>query len=77
MALQTYKKVNGHVNVPQSFVVPDNDKWPEEIRGEKKRCSTMIGLSERLQNGGSSRVGSDGLVCCVVCGGQACVWASV
>jgi hypothetical protein len=44
VALQTYKKVNGHVNVPQSFVVPDNDKWPEEIRGttREEEVFTMI-----------------------------------
>jgi hypothetical protein len=46
VALQTYKKVNGHVNVPQSFVVPDNDKWPEEIRGtteEEKGNWAVVG----------------------------------
>jgi hypothetical protein len=32
-ALATYRDLNGHVNVPQSFVVPDSDKWPEESRG--------------------------------------------
>lgn len=38
LALQTFKALNGHVNVPQSFVVPtDDDRWAEEIRGKWRK----------------------------------------
>lgn len=31
-AIKTFKEVNGHVRVPQQFVVPDEDPWPENCR---------------------------------------------
>ena len=35
VALETFKKLYGHLRVPRSFVVPDNSSWPQELRGLK------------------------------------------
>jgi hypothetical protein len=35
LALQTYKRIHGDLNVPQSFVVPNDSKWPSKIWGLK------------------------------------------
>ena len=32
-ALKTYKKVEGNLNVPSNFIVPNYDPWPEPTRG--------------------------------------------
>ena len=34
-ALLQYKELEGDMNVPQSFVVPSDGDWPEEMWGEK------------------------------------------
>jgi len=34
-ALSCFKEINGHLNVQQTFVVPDEDPWPEAARSMK------------------------------------------
>ena len=39
-ALKLYKKLNGHVDIPKSFTIPENITYPEELWGMKLGLKT-------------------------------------
>lgn len=32
-SLEVYKKINNNIDIPEDFVIPSNDEWPNEIHG--------------------------------------------
>ena len=48
LALEKYKEVEGHLEVPYKFEVPLSDDWPEEVRGmalgEKVNSIRSVGI---------------------------------
>ena len=45
LALESYKKVNNHLEIPSKFVIPNSEMWPKIVRGYK-----LGFLAEKLRN---------------------------
>eukprot|EP01033_Poteriospumella_lacustris_P013850 gene13850-biopygen6281 len=64
MLLPVFRQLHHHANVPNGFIVPAQDPWPQELHGDRlgKRISYLRLLKDRLSSAQVEQLDNAGMV---------------